>query len=70
MTLYEVTEQPDKLHLPQAWGPEMSGGAALTLCGWCDVQYEEIEAEPAKINCGECLRIVVYCKSLKGIPKP
>lgn len=42
--------------------PVLSGGAALTLCGWVDVAYREEEGEP---TCGECLTIVRYCKALR-----
>lgn len=62
---------PEVLHIPNA--EDLSGGSALTLCGWVDVNYEEewwsTEAYK-KDGCCECLKILSYCKSLKGYPKP
>lgn len=62
MLCYRVADATSRgeLHIPNA--PNLSGGAALTLCGYVDVTYEEVEGEP---DCEECLSIVRYCKGLR-----
>lgn len=34
----------------------------LTLCGFVDVTYREVEGIP---NCKDCLNIVKYCKKIR-----
>jgi hypothetical protein len=60
-TVYVVAEQPEVRHLPNA--PGLDGGAAITLCGWVDVPYDE-EARGA-VTCGQCQAIVHYCRGLR-----
>lgn len=50
----------DDLHLPSPVS------TYLALCGWCDVPYEEVEAEPSAVNCPGCLSIV---KAVRTLPK-
>lgn len=54
-----------RLHVRNAKG--LGGGSAITLCGWVDVEHKGVEGVP---TCPQCLRIVAYCKSLRGVPKP
>jgi hypothetical protein len=36
--------------------------SGITLCGFTDVPYKEVEGEP---NCPACLEIVKFCKKIK-----
>ena len=61
MNVYIVLENHGRKRcIPNA--PGLDGGASLTLCGWTDVAYSEVEGEP---NCRSCLAIVRYCRSRK-----
>lgn len=68
--LYRIAaEDPGTLHIPNA--DVLEGGAAFTLCGWCDVAYDEVcGVSGADVTCDSCRRIVAYCKSLHGVPRP
>ena len=33
----------------------------LTLCGWGDVEYEEVEGKP---DCPVCIDVVNHCKKI------
>lgn len=36
----------------------------LTLCGWVDVDYDEVE-DDVKVTCPTCLSVVKFCKKIK-----
>jgi hypothetical protein len=40
--------------------PNAKGGY-VTLCGWCDIGYEE---QDGTVDCLDCLDIVTFCRSL------
>lgn len=61
--LYRIHEEPRATHLPNA--PGLGAGAALTLCGWTDVGYDEFETD-AQPSCVSCLRIVAYCRAWRS----
>ena len=47
-----------RIHLPRArW--QMG-----TLCGWTDVDHEELDADEFPPTCQSCLAIVEYCREL------
>ena len=47
-------------HIPNLYGIT----TFHTLCGWCDVDNEEVDIVKNKINCPVCIKIYHYIKNM------